>query len=69
MVAFRHDRPHMDSMANWQKSTTRQAPMTKAELRLMLTEAVRNTQSDDESPQLSGTAVADPAPGITAPVR
>ena len=31
-------------MTNWQKSTTRQAPKTKAELREMLTEAVRNTQ-------------------------
>jgi hypothetical protein len=31
-------------MAQWQKSSTRQAPKTKAELRLMLTEAVRNTQ-------------------------
>jgi hypothetical protein len=32
-------------MANWQKSKfTREAPKTKAELRLMLTEAVRNTQ-------------------------
>ena len=37
--------PHMVSMANWQKSkSTREAPKTKAELRLMLTEAVRNTQ-------------------------
>ena len=32
-------------MANWQKSKmTRQAPKTKAELRDMLSEAVRNTQ-------------------------
>jgi hypothetical protein len=31
-------------MTHWQKSTTRQAPKTKAELRDMLTEAVRNTQ-------------------------
>jgi hypothetical protein len=32
-------------MANWQKSRlTRQAPKTKAELRDMLSEAVRNTQ-------------------------
>jgi hypothetical protein len=37
--------PHMLSMANWQKSKfTREATKTKAELRLMLTEAVRNTQ-------------------------
>jgi hypothetical protein len=33
-------------MANWQKSSTRQPPKTKAELREMLTEAVRNTQLD-----------------------
>jgi hypothetical protein len=33
-------------MAHWQASTTREPPKTKAELRLMLTEAVRNTQSD-----------------------
>jgi hypothetical protein len=55
-------------MANWQKSIARQAPMTKAELRLMLTEAVRNTQPGLEPKQLSGTAPADPPPGITAPV-
>lgn len=35
-------------MTNWQKSTTRQAPKTKAELREMLTEAVRNTQPNLE---------------------
>jgi hypothetical protein len=31
-------------MAQWKASTTRQPPMTKDELRLMLAEAVRNTQ-------------------------
>ena len=31
-------------MAQWQKSFTREPPKTKAELREMLTEAVRNTQ-------------------------
>jgi hypothetical protein len=31
-------------MANWQKSSKRELPKTKAELRQMLTEAVRNTQ-------------------------
>jgi hypothetical protein len=31
-------------MANWQRSFTREPPRTKAELRQMLTEAVRNTQ-------------------------
>jgi hypothetical protein len=39
----------MVAMANWQKSKfTREAPKTKAELRLMLTEAVRNTQPGAE---------------------
>ncbi|HTF78887.1 MAG TPA: hypothetical protein VK620_32030 [Bradyrhizobium sp.] len=32
------------SMAQWQKSYTREPTRTKAELREMLTEAVRNTQ-------------------------
>lgn len=66
----------MDSMSNWQKSTTRQAPMSKAELRLMLTEAVRNTQPGLDPKQLSkaskvaaGAAPADSASGIAAPVR
>jgi hypothetical protein len=36
--------PHILIMANWQKSFTREPPRTKAELRQMLTEAVRNTQ-------------------------
>ncbi len=34
------------SMAQWQKSFTREPPKTKAELREMLTEAVRNTQPE-----------------------
>jgi len=33
-------------MAQWQKPSTREPPKTKAELREMLAEAVRNTQSD-----------------------
>jgi hypothetical protein len=33
-------------MAHWQASITRAPPKTKAELRQMLTEAVRNTQDD-----------------------
>lgn len=33
-------------MAHWQASITRAPPKTKAELRQMLTEAVRNTQAD-----------------------
>jgi hypothetical protein len=32
-------------MAQWQASIARQAPKTKSELRQMLAEAVRNTQS------------------------
>jgi hypothetical protein len=44
-IYFGLRRPHIVLMANWQKSKyTREAPKTKAELRLMLTEAVRNTQ-------------------------
>ena len=33
-------------MTNWQKSFTREPPKSKAELREMLTEAVRNTQPE-----------------------
>jgi hypothetical protein len=41
-------------MAHWQASITRAPPKTKAELRQMLTEAVRNTQpSADQRPKLS----------------
>jgi hypothetical protein len=41
-------------MAQWKASTTRQPPMTKDELRLMLAEAVRNTQPIAEHrPKLS----------------
>jgi hypothetical protein len=39
-------------MAYWQASTTRAPPKTKAELRQMLAEAVRNTQpSADHGPK------------------
>ena len=37
--------PHIAIMAQWQASITRAPPKTKAELRQMLTEAVRNTQA------------------------
>jgi hypothetical protein len=37
-------------MAQWQKKFTREPPKTKAELREMLTEAVRNTQPEPERP-------------------
>jgi hypothetical protein len=41
-------------MAQWQASFTRQPPKTKAELRQMLTEAVRNTQPGaDRKPEHS----------------
>ena len=44
--------PHMRSMANWQKSFTKEPAKTKAELRQMLTDAVRNTTSGaDHAPQ------------------
>jgi hypothetical protein len=45
--------PHIVSMANWQQSNfTRVPPKTKAELRQMLAEAVRNTQpSADQRPK------------------
>ena len=36
----------MVMMAQWQASITRAPPKTKAQLREMLTEAVRNTQAD-----------------------
>jgi hypothetical protein len=39
-------------MANWRASNTREPPKTKAELRQMLTEAVRNTQpAADDRPK------------------
>jgi len=41
--SLRH--PHIHLMAHWQISITRQPPKTKAELRQMLAEAVRNTQA------------------------
>jgi uncharacterized protein YdhG (YjbR/CyaY superfamily) len=36
----------MTEMAQWQKSFTKEPPKTKAELREMLAEAVRNTQPE-----------------------
>jgi hypothetical protein len=35
-------------MATWTKTFTREPPKTKAELREMLTEAVRNTQAENK---------------------
>jgi hypothetical protein len=44
-------------MAQWQASIARQPPKTKAELRQMLTEAVRNTRASAEpSPKRSPKA-------------
>ena len=52
--------PHMGIMAQWQSSIARQPPKTKAELRQMLTEAVRNTQaSADQGPKRSPKAKID----------
>jgi hypothetical protein len=47
-VSFCLGHPHIEAMANWQASKTRQPPKTKTELREMLTEAVRNTQPGAE---------------------
>jgi len=47
-------------MTQWQKSATREPPKTKAELRQMLTEAVRNTQpSAAQRPKHSPKAKKD----------
>ena len=47
-------------MVQWKASITRQPPKTKDELRLMLAEAVRNTQaSADDSPKRSPKAKDD----------
>jgi len=44
-IYFSLEHPHIGSMANWQRSSfTREPSKTKAELRQMLAEAVRNTQ-------------------------
>jgi len=40
----------------WQKSSTRQPPKTKAELREMLAEAVRNTQPETKRPPKAAAA-------------
>jgi len=52
--------PHITTMAQWKSSTTRQPPMTKDELRLMLAQAVRNTQPvTDRRPKGSPKAEDD----------
>jgi hypothetical protein len=37
-------------MTQWQKTSTREPPKTKAQLREMLAEAVRNTQPESKRP-------------------
>jgi hypothetical protein len=50
----------MEFMAQWQASIARQPPKTKAELRQMLAEAVRNTQaSADQKPKRPAKAKND----------
>src|SRR6478735_2076669 len=52
--------PYIGIMAQWQGSIARQPPKTKAELRQMLAEAVRNTQaSADASPKRPAKAKND----------
>src|SRR5260370_29359007 len=44
--------PHIQLMAQWQRSITRQPPKTQPELRPMLSQAVRNTQTTaDQGPK------------------
>jgi hypothetical protein len=44
-VSFAFQDAHIAIMVQWQASITRAPPKTKAELRQILTEAVRNTQA------------------------
>ena len=62
-IYFSLGHPHIVSMANWQQSSfTREPPKTKAELRQMLAEAVRNTQpSADHGPKRLPKAKSIPA--------
>jgi hypothetical protein len=46
-------------MAQWKASITRQPPKTKEELRLMLAEAVRNTQASVEQRPKRSPGVED----------
>jgi len=49
-IYFSLGHPHIITVTQWQKSSfTREPPKTKAELRQMLTEAVRNTQPSAEN--------------------
>jgi len=51
-------------MTQWQKPLTREPPKTKAQLREMLTEAVRNTQPEPKRPPK-----ADKDRGCAGPTR
>ena len=52
--------PHIELVAHWQASITREPPKTKAELRQMLAEAVRNTEPNaDHRPKHSPKAKKD----------
>jgi hypothetical protein len=56
----------MVSMANWQQSSfTREPPKTKAELRQMLAEAVRNTQPSADQGQKRKPKAKRSAAGAT----
>ena len=49
-IYFSLGHPHIVIVTQWQKSSfTREPPKTKAELRQMLTEAVRNMQPSAEN--------------------
>ena len=48
-------------MTNWKKSNRREPPKTKAELREMLTEAVRNTPHPVQAPKQLAKAKKNPA--------
>ncbi len=48
-VYFPLQHPHILFMTTWQKNA-REPPKTKAQLREMLTEAVRNTQPEPKRP-------------------
>ena len=52
--------PHIVIMAHWQASITKAPPMSKAELRQMLTDAVRNTQAEtDQRPKHQAKSKSD----------
>ena len=58
-IYFCPGHPHMRFMANWQKSFIKEPAKTKAELRQMLTDAVRNTPSGaDHAPQPKAEVIA-----------